>query len=171
MARPKPQDYMTEEVLTRIRGWAMDGLTEEQIAENLGISVMSLSRWKRDKNADDGLSLIGRALKTSKEIADRNVESALYKSAMGFEYEEITEERKFNPITQTFEMVVTKVVHKKMLPQTTAQIFWLKNRKPQEWRERREIEDRVEFENDGFIDALKGQAKDTFSDPESSVEE
>lgn len=171
MARPKPQDYMTEEVLTRIKGWAMDGLTEEQIAENLGISLKSLGRWKLDKNEPDGLSLIGRALKTSKEIADRNVEGALYKSAMGFEYEEITEERKFNPITQTFEMVVTKVVHKKVLPQNTAQIFWLKNRKPQEWRDRREVEDHIDFENDGFIDALKGQAKDTFSDPESQVEE
>jgi hypothetical protein len=103
-------------------------------------------------------------------VADRRVENSLFKTAMGYNYDEVTEERKFNPATQQFEMVVTKIVHKTLLPQHASQIFWLKNRKPDEWRDKRIIEDHIDFEDDGFIDALKGQAKDTFSD-ESVVEE
>lgn len=165
MPRPKIETYESEYWILKIKGWARDGLSEEQIAYNMGISPMTLSRWKKRSEGID------QALKEAKDVADRKVENALFKSALGYSYEEVTEERKFNPKTQQYEMVVTKIVHKTVLPQTTAQIFWLKNRKQEEWRDRRQVEDYVSFENDGFIEALKKNAEETFKDSDKIVEE
>lgn len=68
------------------------------------------------------------------------------------------------------ELVVTKEVTKEVIPDTTAQIFWLKNRKPEDWRDKREVENKVDFESDGFLEALKGEVKDTFKEAGDIVE-
>ena len=124
MAKGKYQEWLTKEGLLRLQGWARDGLTDEQIAANMGISVASLYNWKRDHLE------IFEALKDGKDVADRQVENALFKSALGYTFDEVTKELKDD------ELVVTKVVHKEVQPNTTAQIFWLKNRKRAEWRDR-----------------------------------
>ncbi|GAA5395219.1 hypothetical protein BOVMAS34_12480 [Streptococcus uberis] len=107
-----------------IEGWARDGLTEEQIANNIGISRSTLNEWKKK------FSDISDTLKQSKEIADRQVENALHKTALGFYYEE-------DMVTNQGDVVRVKKYSK---PNTTAQIFWLKNRKPADWRDKQEIE-------------------------------
>jgi len=112
MARGKYQDWITDEGLLRIQGWARDGLTDEQIAHNIGVSRSTLNEWKK-KYPD-----ISDALKEGKEVVDRHVENALLKRALGYQYKEITEEGG----------EVTKVVTKEVQPDTTAQIFWLRNR-------------------------------------------
>src|SRR5690606_38975175 len=110
----------------KIEGWAKDGLTDEQIAQNMGISRSTLSDWK-NKFPD-----ISNALKKGKEIVDRQVENALLKRALGYKYDEITRELKevVNPETGEVEevLVETKRVTKEVQPDVTAQIFWLKNR-------------------------------------------
>ncbi|MGH2183092.1 helix-turn-helix domain-containing protein, partial [Enterococcus faecalis] len=72
--------------LIKIEGWARDGLTDEQIAQNIGIKRPTLYDWK-NKYSD-----ISDALKRGKEVVDRQVENALLKSATGYEYTEVTEE-------------------------------------------------------------------------------
>nr|DAV12899.1 MAG TPA: terminase small subunit [Caudoviricetes sp.] len=124
MAKGKYQEWLTKEGLLRLQGWARDGLTDEQIATNVGINVATLYRWENE------FCDIRNALKDGKEVVDRQVENALLKSALGYMYDEVTEERRDD------ELVVTKVVHKEVQPNTTAQIFWLKNRKRAEWRDR-----------------------------------
>ena len=124
MAKGKYQEWLTKEGLLRLQGWARDGLTDEQIATNMGITRSTLYEWK-NKYSD-----ISDALKEGKEVVDRQVENALLKSALGYMYDEVTEERRDDML------VVTKVVHKEVQPNTTAQIFWLKNRKRAEWRDR-----------------------------------
>lgn len=69
-----------------IEGWARDGLTEEQIAANMGISRSTLSEWKK-KHSD-----ISDTLKRGKEVVDRQVENALLKRALGYRYKETTKE-------------------------------------------------------------------------------
>ena len=93
----------------------------------------------------------------SPKVADIQVENALFKSACGYEYEEVTEERKLNPTTGQFEMVVTKRVKRQVQPSNTAQIFWLKNRKPDTWRDRREIDNTEALER---LDQILGQVKE-----------
>lgn len=139
-----------------IEGWARDGLTDEQIAKNIGISRSTLNEWKK-KYSD-----ISDALKKGKEVIDRQVENALLKRALGYKYKETTRELITDKQTGISELVVTKVVEKEVVPDTTAQIFWLKNRKPEEWRDKRQVEEKVEFESDGFMEALKAGTAEMF---------
>lgn len=134
MAKGKYEQWLTEEGLLQLEAWARNGLTDEQIAANIGISRSTLNEWK------NRFSDISDTLKRGKEIVDIQVENALLKRALGYTYKETTRETQFNPQTEQYEMVVTKEVTKEVVPDTTAQIFWLKNRKPEEWRDKKDVE-------------------------------
>jgi transposase len=129
MASGKYHDWLTNEGMLKIEGWARDGLTDEQIAHNMGIAKTTLYDWKK-KYPD-----ISNALKRGKEVIDREVENALLKRALGYTYNEVTQEA-----NEFGTLAVSKVVTKQVSPDVTAQIFWLKNRKPKEWRDRKETE-------------------------------
>lgn len=124
MAKGKYQQWITPEGLLKIEGWARDGLVDEQIAYNIGITAKTLYEWKNK------YSEICESLKKGKEVVDRQVENALLKRALGYSYDETTKEGG----------VITKVVTKEVVPDTTAQIFWLKNRKREQWSDRQSIE-------------------------------
>lgn len=123
MAKGKYQEWLEPDGLLKIEGWARDGLTDEQIAANIGIGYSTLQTWK-SKYQD-----IQDSLKKGKEVVDRQVENALLKRALGYQYDEITLENG----------VETKRVTKEVVPDTTAQIFWLKNRKPNQWRDKKDL--------------------------------
>jgi hypothetical protein len=97
----------------------------------MNIGESTLYTWvKRKKEIQD-------ALKRGREISDIIMENALYKSGIGYEYEETQE------IIEIIDGRVKKkkIKHiKRMPPNVTAQIFWLKNRKPKNWRDRSEVE-------------------------------
>ena len=95
----------------------------------MGITRSTLNEWKKK------FSDISDTLKKGKEVIDRQVENALLKRALGYKYEEVIRELGVNPATGDEELIVTKVVTKEVQPDTTAQIFWLKNRKPDVWRD------------------------------------
>ena len=116
----KIDEWLEQDKLILLEGWARDGLTNEQIAKNIGINVKTLYDWKNKE------SNICNSLKKGREVADYEVENALFKRALGYTYEE-----------KTFEDgVLRKVVVKEVAPDTTAQIYWLKNRKPDKWRDK-----------------------------------
>ena len=130
-ARGKYHEWLTKEGLTLIEGWAKDGLIDEQIAANIGITTTTLYDWKK-KYAD-----FSDALKKGKETSDYEVENALFKSATGYEYEERKE------VQEVVDGVMRKrveVTRKQVPPNATSAIFWLKNRKPGKWRNKQEIE-------------------------------
>lgn len=130
-SRASIDDWLTKEQLMRIQGWARDGLTNEQISYNMGITVRTLYKWQK-KNVQ-----FKQALKVGKDTADRQVENALFKSALGYEYKE--------EVVTNDGRVVTVTKHQKA--NTTAQIFWLKNRKPEQWRDKRELSHDGEINN------------------------
>lgn len=142
MARPSKYETDIKDKLPLVEGWARNGLTNEQIAHNLGIHVDSLYEYQKK------YSEFSDALKRGKEVVDLEVENALLKRALGYDYEEVTKEPLYNPVTGdairnedgTPKIVVTRVVKKQVQPDTTAQIFWLKNRKPKDWRDKQEFE-------------------------------
>lgn len=130
-ARGKYHEWLTKEGLTLIKGWAKDGLTDEQIATNIGITTTTLYDWKK-KYAD-----FSDALKKGKETSDYEVENALFKSATGYEYEERKE------VQEVVDGVMRKkveITRKQVPPNATSAIFWLKNRKPDKWRNKQAIE-------------------------------
>ncbi|MDE7211018.1 MAG: helix-turn-helix domain-containing protein, partial [Lachnospiraceae bacterium] len=135
----------TQEGLSKLSAWARDGLTDEKIAGKVGISRSTLNEWK--KNFPD----ISDTLKKGKEIVDIQVENALLKRALGYEYEEVSEKY------QGGSLMERKVTTKQVVPDTTAQIFWLKNRKPEQWKDRQEmrLEGELETEKSKLDDLIR----------------
>lgn len=166
MAKGKYEYWLTLEGLLRLEAWARDGLTDEQIAENMDIDAATLYRWKKR------FCEICEALKRGKEIVDIQVENALLKRALGYSYNEdkyvsvpMEEAEYFEKLDEymnkyryehpeatdselmlvrerfpkTKEILAERKV-KEVVPDTTAQIFWLKNRRPDKWRDKQNIE-------------------------------
>lgn len=102
VAKGKYQRWLTPEGLLLLEGWARDGLTDEQIAQKMGVGYSTLQTWK-SKYQD-----IQDTLKKGKDVVDYQVENALLSSALD--------------------------------GNTTAQIFWLKNRRPDKWRDKQKEE-------------------------------
>lgn len=258
-AKGKYEYWLTPEGLLRIEGWARDGLTDKQIAHNIGVTEQTLNVWKNKYPS------FFESLKKGKDVVDREVENALLKRALGYKYTEITKERivdtgqkkrhggeseltekewefavkYFNgkccycgqytskptkdhikPLNdggtlsrenvvpcckscnsskkdnemlswyqkqpfydksraakifdytdfvlnlgdllneQIGELVVTKEVTKEVIPDTTAQIYWLKNRKPSAWRDKAQVDAEAEFSKvDELIAAIDKVAK------------
>lgn len=127
MAKGKYEYWLTSDGLLKLESWARDGLTDEQIAENIGINPATLYDWKKK------YTKISESLKKGKEVVDIQVENALLKRALGYSYEEVKTEE-----TADGEKVTT--ITKEVIPDTTAQIFWLKNRRPDKWRDKQDME-------------------------------
>lgn len=125
MARPGKYETEIKPKLILVEAWARDGLTDEQIAHNLGIATSTLYDYK------NRFEEFSEALKRGKEVVDIEVENSLLKRASGYKYTEVTRE------LVAGKMRVTKEVVKEVQPDVTAQIFWLKNRKPDQWRDKR----------------------------------
>lgn len=69
MAKGKYEQWLTPEGLLKLEGWARDGLTDEQIAQKIGIHRDTLNEWKK-KYSD-----ISDTLKRGKEVVDLRVEN------------------------------------------------------------------------------------------------
>ena len=126
MAKGKYQEWTTSDGLLLVEGWARNGLTDEQIAQNIGITCSTLYAW------ENRFPEFLKAIKKGKVPADNFVENALYKRAIGFKYTETKTE-----ITEDGKQKVTTTT-KSVPPDVGAIAFWLKNRKPDVWREKRE---------------------------------
>ncbi len=107
--------------LVLVEGWARDGLTDEQIANNLGIATSTFYEYK--KNYEE----FSETLKKGKEVVDYEVENALLKSALS--------------------------------GNVTAQIYWLNNRKPRQWRNKRNDEENSS-ENLNKVEQLLNKIKE-----------
>lgn len=132
MAKPKYRKWLEPEGLTLVRGWARDGLIDEQIAANMGIAPTTFYDWQRK------YPQFSEAIKKGKEVVDFEVENALLKSALGYEYEEEVIVKVRN--NEGSEKIEKKTVKKYAAPNVAAAIFWLKNRKPRDWRDKQEVD-------------------------------
>ena len=128
--RGKYQEWLTEEGLALITGWSRRGLSEEQIAHNMGVSVKTLNTYK------NSFPQLLQAIKNGKEVADIAVENALFKRACGYRTREVSYKSDNNG-----NLLPVSAIEKDVPPDTTAQIYWLKNRRPDLWRDRRKEAD------------------------------
>lgn len=103
-----------------IEGWKRDGLTDVQIAKNLGVGKNSVIKWKND------IQEFRDAIKKGKEVSDYELENALHKRATGYYYEEET-------VTNQGEVVTVKKFEH---ANPTSLIFALKNRLPNKYRDK-----------------------------------
>lgn len=121
-------DWLSPEGLNRVRGWARDGLTQVEIAEKMGITRNSLKTWK-DRFPD-----FKEAIEKGKEHYDNKVVETLHRCATGYHYRE-SETLK----DKDGNMIQEKTFNRYAKPDITALIFWLKNRRPDLWRNVQQI--------------------------------
>lgn len=112
----KYHEWLTDEGLSSLSQLAAQGMNTAQIAEKIGVSEKTFSEWVVR------FPMIRQAI-NGEEYADKQVENALLKRALGYRHTEVTQQ-----LSKEGEMEVVKIVEKEVMPSTTAQIFWLKNR-------------------------------------------
>jgi hypothetical protein len=124
----RPTKYDAERCPEVALSLSRKGATNLEVAAELGINIDTLKQWR--KTYPD----FSAALKEGKAVSDAKVEKSLYKRANGYDID----------IEETTEYpdgsIQIKRSKKHIPPDTTAQIYWLKNRNPVEWRDRKEIE-------------------------------
>lgn len=120
---------------SEISMWVRDGLSEREIAKNLGISYASFRIYKKQELA---LLALLKTSVSSNPVAQ--VEEALISSASGQEYTEITRELRYNRKTKETEMVVTKEVKKIIPPNVGAQKTFLTAWKPDRYKNKQELD-------------------------------
>jgi len=129
--------------------YARKGMIDKDIARKFGISQETFYQYvKKYPEFSD-------ALKRGKAPVDVEVENALLKRARGYEYEETTVE--YRPGKEGEEKaspVSIRKTKKQVLPDTTAQIFWLKNRRSKDWKDKQDIEV-TNKQEDAVIESLK----------------
>ncbi len=116
----RPTKY-TEVNLKQIQKLSGYGLTDLEISNVIGVAYSTLSLWK-EKYED-----FSEALKNGKAIADAKVLKSLYKRALGYKHKDIIH-------AADKGVIITKDIMKHYPPDTTACIFWMKNRQPERWR-------------------------------------
>lgn len=127
--------------LVEIEAWKRDGLKDEQICKNLGISVDTFYKYKIKYTE------FSEALKKGKEVADIEVENALFKKAIGYNTKvkkafkvKNVEYDDYGKKVKEYEEIVLAEEEIHIPADTTAQIFWLKNRKSSKWKDKQDID-------------------------------
>lgn len=151
MAVLRPEDWLEPDMLLLIEGWAREGLFDKDIAKKMNVSEATLNNYKKK------FPEVKQALRKGKEIVDIEVENALFKKALGynvpvqkaFKLKDVVYGENGKKISETERIeYAEEEIH--VPADTTAQIFWLKNRKKAQWR------DKVEYEaNTGEINKVK----------------
>lgn len=117
------------------------GATDKDIADFFNVAESTINKWKVECES------FSEALKASKADLDARVERSLYQRAVGYD---APEDKIFNNNGEP--LIVPTIKH--YAPDTTAQIFWLKNRQPQRWRDKPENIDA----NEALVEALHALA-------------
>jgi hypothetical protein len=122
MGRPSEYD---PSYVTKVLQMAERGATDFEIADSLGVSVRTLYRWKAERED------FRHSLKIAKDIADDRVVRSLYQRALGYEQDAV---KIFLPKGEIEPVIVPYI--EKVAPDTTACIFWLKNRQRKDWQDK-----------------------------------
>ena len=126
MAAGRPSKFKPE-FIAQAEKLCKLGATDMEIADFFEVEVRTVYRWKAENEQ------FCQALKAGKDEADDRVERSLFARANGYEHDEVD-------IRVVNQAIVQTQIRKYYPPDTTAAIFWLKNRKPKEWRETKAVE-------------------------------
>lgn len=163
--------WRSEDGLISIEGWAREGLSNEQLADKMGINAGTLYRWK------DKYSEICEAIKKGKAPVDFKVENQLLKSALGY-YVTVKKPVKLRMKKQekgvTLEKEIIEYTDEEIYipPNPAAIFFWLKNRKPDKWRDKQEVQSNLSVEDlTPLADMINDDTETTDNQLEASIEE
>lgn len=166
----KYDEWLSEDGLLKLQGYARDGMVDRELASAMGISRTTLTKWKKK------FPEIEKALRENKEIADRKVENALFDKCQGkivtLKKPIKVKKTKYDPKTgrkiEEKEVIEYTDTEEYIPPDTKAMTFWLMNRKPEQWKQRVEVEAKkdgderglVEIEYSGKEEILDGEYKE-----------
>lgn len=104
------------------------GYTDKELAKYFEVNKDTIQKWKKKyKEFSD-------SVKAGKDAADGKVAKSLYKRALGYMYDETIKE------VENGKLKVTKVVTKEQAPDAGAALNWLKNRQPEKWRDKQDLQ-------------------------------
>ena len=126
-AKGKYHEWLTEDGLKKLRGWARDGYSDVQLSKNMGISVGTYYEWV-NKYPE-----FSEAIKKGRQPFIVDLEDALYRSGLGYDYEELVEEIYDEDGVQKKHL---RRVKRHAPPNVTALIFALKNLRKQKFKDR-----------------------------------
>lgn len=155
MAKGKYKDWLTPDSLLLIKGWARDGLTDKEIADNIGIHVATFCDWKNK------YSEFSETIKEGRSPVLVKVEDTFFtKKLQGYTVKEVTKEKTIHRdadgnVTGSTEHV--RENERYIPPDTTGIIFYLKCRKPETYNDRINValEDKSNGKLADLIDGLK----------------
>jgi len=130
------------------------GFTNAKLAKLLQVDIATIYQWKLDYPD------LSDAINSGKDIWNSSkAEKCMMKRVTGYKYTETTREP-----DDDGNLKISKTVRKSVAPDVTAQIFWLKNRSPERWRDRKELDidlkNRTSDELDNEIAQLSGALDD-----------
>lgn len=153
----RPTDFKPEYV-EQVAKLCELGATDEEIGSFFDVSTRTIYRWKNEHPE------FCQALKVGKDAADERVERSLYQKATG--YYVVEQESHKLKIDQYKEEIEVVDVEKYVQPDTTAGIFWLKNRKSGDWRDKKEVEVTVSHED--RLDRIRGMLNGRREQPKTT---
>jgi len=130
------------------------GATDKELSDFFEISESTLNLWKKLHKE------FSESVKAGKIISDATIASKLYQRAMGYRYDEVHYEKvnvdvdkveETNNDDMKIEVYKKKLITKEVAPDTTAAIFWLKNRQKEKWRDKQEIDHTTKGESLGTV--------------------
>ena len=158
MAKGVYSDWVQGDGLARVLEWVSEGREQKQIAELIGISPGTLYAWRKAYPEFDEAFKKGRVDWFERALPE--VENAAYRLATGYTYKETTQELK--DVGGTLQLVVTKVVTKHAAPNPVSNMYWLQNRAPDVWKDRRNQQPEADETGETGValmpDANKGDA-------------
>lgn len=129
----RPKEDLADKVdFKLVARYARAGFTDEQMGVVLGVCEKTIGNWKEDPR-------FFTALKKGKGDADQQVVESLFSRALGHKYDEVMTEVLVDKKGKATGEVSRKTTTRMVQPDVTACIFWLKNRQPLHWRDRREL--------------------------------
>ncbi len=142
----RPTDYRASHV-KEAEKLAKLGATDNDIANFFEVDPATIWRWKKEHDA------FCNALKRGKQLADDTVQDRLFKRATGYSHAAV---KVFMPAGAEKPVYAPYIEH--FPPDPTSMIFWLKNRRPDEWREKVELDGKMDMKIEivRFSDGEKG---------------
>lgn len=113
--------------LEQVKKLVLKNFTDKELADFFEVSEVTLNAWKKKRPE------FLKSLKDWKAEADKEVEKSLYLRAKGYQHEEDKIFCEMGKVT-----IVPTIKH--YPPDPTACIFWLKNRQPEQWRDKVELD-------------------------------
>lgn len=149
MAKSKYETHVLP-YLEKITDWAKAGATAKEIASKLKIAYSTFRKYLDEgQDGDERYAALSAAFAQACAVADDEVETALYKRACGYRYEEITVEEKLDRDGRVHTL--TKKVTRDVPADPTSAMFWLTNRRPDRWKYKPEPARDDEDESSGVV--------------------